>query len=42
MELDDENSASAGFSGVQGRDLLLLGDKPVFVDLQQFDFRVQR
>ena len=41
-KLDDETSVSAGFSGIKNRDLLLLGDKPVFLDPQLLDFRVQR
>jgi hypothetical protein len=41
-KLDDETSVSAGFSGIKKRDLLLLGDKPVFLDPQLLDFRVQR
>jgi hypothetical protein len=41
-KLDDETSVSAGFSGIKKRDLLLLRDKPVFLDLQLLDFRVQR
>ena len=41
-KLDDETSVSAGFSGIKKRDLLLLRDKPVFLDPQLLDFRVQR
>ena len=41
-KLDDENSGNAGFSGIKKRDLLLLRDKPVFLDPQLLDFRVQR
>jgi hypothetical protein len=40
-KLDDETSVSAGFSGTKKRDPLLR-DKPVFLDPQQLDFRVQR
>ncbi len=41
-KLDDETSVSVGFSGIKKRDLLLLRDKPVFLDPQLLDFRVQR
>ena len=42
-KLDDGTPASAGFSGVgKRRDLQLLRDKLVFLDLQLLDFRVQR
>jgi hypothetical protein len=41
-KLDDETSAPAGFSGINQSDLLLLRDKPVFLDPQLLDFRVQR
>jgi hypothetical protein len=41
-KLDDETSVSAGFSGIKKRDLLLLRDKPVSLDPQLLDFRVQR
>ena len=41
-KLDDETSVSAGFSGIKKRDLLLLRDKPVFLDPQLLNFRVQR
>jgi len=37
-KLDDETSVSAGFSGIKKRDLLLLRDKPVFLDPQLLDF----
>jgi hypothetical protein len=37
-ELDDETSVSAGVSGAKKRDLLLLRDKPVFLDPQLLDF----
>src|ERR1700674_5125590 len=40
--LDDETSASAEFSGIRKRDLPLLRDKPVFLDPQLLNFRVQR
>jgi hypothetical protein len=40
-KLDDETSVSAGFSGIKKWDLLLLRDKPVFLDSQLLDFRVQ-
>jgi hypothetical protein len=33
---------SAGFPGIKRRDLLLLRDKPVFLDPQLLNFRVQR
>jgi hypothetical protein len=39
-KLDDEISGSAGFSGIKKRELLLLRDKPVFLDPQLLDFRV--
>jgi hypothetical protein len=35
---DDETSANADFSGVKRRDLLLLRDKIVFLNLQLLDF----
>ena len=35
---DDETSANADFSGVERRDLLLLRDKIVFLNLQLLDF----
>ena len=41
-KLDDGIPASAGFSGIKKRDLLLLRDKPVFLDPQLLNFRVQR
>jgi hypothetical protein len=41
-KLDDGIPASAGFSGIKKRDLLLLRDKPVFLDAQLLNFRVQR
>ena len=41
-KLDDETSASAGFSGVKKECQLLLRDKLVFFDLQLLDFRIQR
>jgi hypothetical protein len=41
-KLDDETSGSAGFSEIKKRELLLLRDKPVFLDPQLLDFRVQR
>ena len=41
-KLDDETSGSAGFSGIKKKDLLLLRDKPVFLDPQLLDFSVQR
>ena len=41
-KLDDETSGSAGFSGIKKKDLLLLRDKPVFLDPQLLNFRVQR
>ncbi len=37
-KLDDETSASAGFSGIKKRGLLLLRDKLVFLDPQLLDF----
>jgi hypothetical protein len=37
-KLDDETSVSAGFSGIKKRDLLLLRDKPAFLDPQLLDF----
>ena len=40
--MDDETSGSAGFSGIKKKDLLLLRDKPVFLDPQLLDFPVQR
>jgi len=40
-KLDDGNPTSAGFPGVERKDLLLLGDKPVFLDPQLLNFRVQ-
>jgi hypothetical protein len=40
-KLDDETPVSAGFSGSKKRDLLLLRDKPVFLDPQLLNFRVQ-
>jgi hypothetical protein len=40
--LDDETSGSAEFPGIKKRDLLPLRDKPVFLDPQLLDFRVQR
>ena len=42
QKLDDETSGSAGFSGIKKKDLLLLRDKPVFLDPQLLDFPVQR
>ena len=39
---DDETSGIAEFPGIKKRDLLLLRDKPVFLDPQLLDFRVQR
>jgi len=39
---DDETSGIAEFPGTKKRDLLLLRDKPVFLDPQLLDFRVQR
>jgi hypothetical protein len=41
-KLDDGIPASAGFPGIERRDLLLLRDKPVFLDPQVLNFRVQR
>jgi hypothetical protein len=41
-KLDDGIPASAGFPGTERRDLLLLGDKPMFLDPQVLNFRVQR
>jgi hypothetical protein len=41
-KLDDETSGSAGFSGIKKKELLLLKDKPVFLDPQLLDFPVQR
>ena len=41
-KLDDGIPASAGFPGINKRDLLLLRDKPVFLDPQLLNFRVQR
>jgi hypothetical protein len=41
-KLDDETSGSTGFSGIKKKDLLLLRDKPVFLDPQLLDFPVQR
>jgi hypothetical protein len=41
-KLDDGIPASAGFPGIEGSDLLLLRDKPVFLDPQMLNFRVQR
>jgi hypothetical protein len=38
---DDEISASAEFSGVERRDLQLLRDKLVSLDIQLLDFRIQ-
>jgi hypothetical protein len=38
---DDGNPTSAGFPGVERRALLLLRDKPVFLDPQLLNFRVQ-
>ena len=40
-KLNDGIPASAGFPGIERRDLLLR-DKPVFFDPQLLDFRVQR
>jgi hypothetical protein len=39
-KLDDETSGSAGFSGIKKKELLLLRDKPVFLDPQLLDFPV--
>jgi hypothetical protein len=39
---DDEVSASAEFSGVEGRDSLLLRYKLVSLDFQLLDFGIQR
>ena len=36
--VDDETSGGAEFSGVERRDLLLLSDKLMFLDLQLLDF----
>src|ERR1700740_1140178 len=42
-KLHDETPARAGFPGIERRDLLLFRDKkPVFLDPQLLDFRVQR
>src|SRR6202047_2027975 len=41
-KLDDGTPASAGFPGIERRDLLLCRDKPLFVDPQLLNFRVQR
>ena len=41
-KLDDGNPTSVGFPRIERRDLLLLGDKPVFLDPQLLNFRFQR
>ena len=41
-KLDDETSASAGFSGVKKESRLLLRDKLVLLDVQLLNLRVQR
>jgi hypothetical protein len=37
---NDGTSTSAGFPGVEKRELLLLRDEPVFLDPQLLNFRV--